>query len=1174
MKKKLQKNIFQKKHFFQIFFCGVTKGGAVAPIAPPHLTALEEGPVKVAEHYRIMATFLTNHSDFYGRGRNRELAVWYTVQYNKIMRKLTANALINVPMSVSIVAMRDHFKDMITCHNELRTMTQSFYGKSKSRQLKLWNKVMFDRIPEPKIPEQAESKAFGVMKAGMTQDGEIGEKFSSLIEGQVVQVPIQTEMVNFGETINDDRADVNDDSDEVKDDSNDVNDDSDESIEVVLDEQQKISKSDHEIKTKITKHSKNGNKMENPENHINSRRNNEQIYQRQEGSGDHSTETPINEAPSKDMNEQPQIVSDVTANFDAKLLQLQKQVDENQLNQKENRYIIAMLQNQITTQQNDETILKDELTTLKQQQDNSLARIEQLEQMVANYEWAFKDIKSVNNLIKTDVRSMKNTLNTHNTTLSIHNMDISTVHSDLKNMKIIQKWTFDDFKATNRKLRSDMQIIKTAQRTQNDTIEILNDDTNRVKVLVDQQGSVLEAILEGMQTKLKEHNNIHDEENNVVEQIQNELNNLTDTVKSERGHTRAALVRLQEDLAKVHAVRHHKTKTDNHHYNTNNKNVDDDKALQQDNGLEAVIDEDLIPTDVDGKTNMKIIQNRAKKQPHNQQNIPQHRVAHLENKISRFPEEVEGSGEVDGDSGSQWEHILSGLEERDNTIQHEIKELLKEKDTLSNKVGKIEQDITNKDGKLVELNRKILSLTDHIETLEETLQEQNQRTLEEELETFKNIMMNFTEQVFTLDNWRMKSKKHVNITYENRKDIEDMVIYVKDNIAKITNLETIVYKDSKETNRKLELIQRKYNQLNKTVEVVGTRVQNHYQRFQRLFNGVDYKFTKAAENYNRNKDKIAHLEVNYLNASLTYCMENNKDLIQDLKFTSITKSITKLESLGKDARNAVSKFDKGLQMVHENENRRAAEIKSLQTQTAECAKVIPKLKVIEKEVKNFVTQLPQDCSDVFASGFSKSGIYLIKPKNSTKSVQVLCEFEIDGPWTVIQHRHDGSVDFNKTFAEYTNGFGTAATEFWVGLENLHLLTTERKYNLRIDMWDVFGDYYFADYNEFNIGSGKSNYTLTIDGYLGNATESFTYSDGTMFSTSDVDNDASSTHCAKFYTAGWWYKHCHYVNLNGRYGVGIVWFNQDTDDWIELKETVMKIKPLEDEDYEDDYDYRI
>lgn len=33
---------------------------------------------------------------------------------------------------------------------------------------------------------------------------------------------------------------------------------------------------------------------------------------------------------------------------------------------------------------------------------------------------------------------------------------------------------------------------------------------------------------------------------------------------------------------------------------------------------------------------------------------------------------------------------------------------------------------------------------------------------------------------------------------------------------------------------------------------------------------------------------------------------------------------------------------------------------------------------------------------------------------------------------VIQNRHNGSVDFHRGWLEYTNGFGSLLTEYWIG----------------------------------------------------------------------------------------------------------------------------------------------
>ncbi|XP_071088160.1 fibroleukin-like [Haliotis cracherodii] len=110
---------------------------------------------------------------------------------------------------------------------------------------------------------------------------------------------------------------------------------------------------------------------------------------------------------------------------------------------------------------------------------------------------------------------------------------------------------------------------------------------------------------------------------------------------------------------------------------------------------------------------------------------------------------------------------------------------------------------------------------------------------------------------------------------------------------------------------------------------------------------------------------------------------------------------------------------------------------------------------------------------------------------------------------VIQKRRDGSVWFNRTSAEYTDGFGDLKTEFWLG-------------------------------------------------------DSFRDADGEQFSTEDDDRDDKLLdNCAKKYFGGWWYNACGGSCLNGLYtasnGRGIFW-----KDWrgAPIKVTEMKIRSLE------------
>ena len=85
---------------------------------------------------------------------------------------------------------------------------------------------------------------------------------------------------------------------------------------------------------------------------------------------------------------------------------------------------------------------------------------------------------------------------------------------------------------------------------------------------------------------------------------------------------------------------------------------------------------------------------------------------------------------------------------------------------------------------------------------------------------------------------------------------------------------------------------------------------------------------------------------------------------------------------------------------------------------------------------------------------------------------------------------------------------------------------------------------------------------------GDAGDSFARQNTMRFSTKDVDNDGwRGINCAAKYYGAWWFKNCHYSNLNARYlhgnhtsfNDGVNW---DTwkGEYYSLKKTEMKIRP--------------
>ena len=148
---------------------------------------------------------------------------------------------------------------------------------------------------------------------------------------------------------------------------------------------------------------------------------------------------------------------------------------------------------------------------------------------------------------------------------------------------------------------------------------------------------------------------------------------------------------------------------------------------------------------------------------------------------------------------------------------------------------------------------------------------------------------------------------------------------------------------------------------------------------------------------------------------------------------------------------------------------------------------------------------------------------------SNDTFPVLCDLKtLNGGWTIIHRRQDGTEDFNRNWTEYVEGFGNLSGEFFIGLEKLHALTTQgATQELYIILEDFEGASRYAKYGLFKIGSEKNGYNLTIGSYTGNAGDSFNTHNGYKFSTTDRNNDKSKNiNCTVKYRGAWWRKSCY------------------------------------------------
>jgi len=138
---------------------------------------------------------------------------------------------------------------------------------------------------------------------------------------------------------------------------------------------------------------------------------------------------------------------------------------------------------------------------------------------------------------------------------------------------------------------------------------------------------------------------------------------------------------------------------------------------------------------------------------------------------------------------------------------------------------------------------------------------------------------------------------------------------------------------------------------------------------------------------------------------------------------------------------------------------------------------------------------------------------------------------------LIQQNVDGSNFFNRSWAEFTVGFNDSRGNYWLGNELLSQLTLNGPYKLKFDLQSRSNSkWYYAEYSTFIVLSHRSNYTLHVAGYSGNAgSDALIYQNGMMFTTYDRDNDLSSANCAMYSGGGFWYRTCAHCAVNAVLG---------------------------------------
>ncbi|XP_071836673.1 microfibril-associated glycoprotein 4-like isoform X1 [Apostichopus japonicus] len=210
----------------------------------------------------------------------------------------------------------------------------------------------------------------------------------------------------------------------------------------------------------------------------------------------------------------------------------------------------------------------------------------------------------------------------------------------------------------------------------------------------------------------------------------------------------------------------------------------------------------------------------------------------------------------------------------------------------------------------------------------------------------------------------------------------------------------------------------------------------------------------------------------------------------------------------------------------------------------------------------------RDCQDIYDHVSTDEGVYKMYPLTwPSNPFDVYCQ---DG-WMYFQYRFNGSVDFQRDWIDYKDGFGSLEGEFWLGNEMVHYISKQRTYELRIDLlFSPLDAKIYLQWNSFRIGPESGNYVLEeLGDYSGSFEKAYDYLDfhnGQPFTTQDRDNDISGNNCAVRHAGAWWHRNCYASSLNGIYNGGwdtgiCLRDRSQAKHECDIKTTQMKLRPL-------------
>ncbi|XP_049312726.1 angiopoietin-2 isoform X1 [Bactrocera dorsalis] len=246
-------------------------------------------------------------------------------------------------------------------------------------------------------------------------------------------------------------------------------------------------------------------------------------------------------------------------------------------------------------------------------------------------------------------------------------------------------------------------------------------------------------------------------------------------------------------------------------------------------------------------------------------------------------------------------------------------------------------------------------------------------------------------------------------------------------------------------------------------------------------------------------------------------MENKLSSTENIQQLNHALIERRLDELGSNLKSTLSKQGVVQSRVRDLPGKSSAEMQTERDNFATMAS--SKLKDARNKTILSKPEVYSDCADAWQQRRSEffNGIYEINVPNF-QPFEVFCMSECTNccPWTVVMQGSAQSAEkiYQRSWLEYKHGFGSAGTDYFIGLDRLHVLTKRTPQALMVR------DYVMAKQNIFKEFSIKDErYDFAVDNLVKLMVQPWGYND---ISDGTGDTFSSNSVCSKVRGRSWWY----------------------------------------------------